>query len=110
MNELQHAKMPEKIKNWIVIKPAWFKVRTALVNPSDKLENLHYGEREANFLAKEPGTDAILINEKDGRREAVKFGFITLATLSVLDRAAETGLISFAEAIDRPRKTPFRGP
>ncbi len=110
LNELQHTKTPDKINNWIITKPAWLEVRTVLVSPNNKLENLDYGEREAIFLAEELGADAILIDEKDGRCEAAKLGFITIGTLSVLDRAAETGLISFAEAIDRLRKTPFREP
>ena len=110
LNELQHMRAPEKIKNWIITKPVWLKVRTVIVGASNKLENLDYGEREAIFLAEELGADALLIDEKDGRREAAKLGFITVGTLSVLDRAAETNLISFAEAIDRLRKTPFREP
>jgi predicted nucleic acid-binding protein len=110
LNELQHTKTPEKIKHWIAVKPAWLEVRNVRVSPIHRLENLDYGEREAIFLAEELGADAILIDEKDGRREAAKLGFITIGTLSVLDRAAETGLISFAEAIDRLRKTPFREP
>lgn len=110
LNELQHARTPEKIKNWIITKPDWLEIRTVLLSPTNKLENLDYGEREAIFLAEELGADAILIDEKDGRREAAKLGFITIGTLSVLDRAAEIGLISFAEAIDRLRKTPFREP
>ena len=110
LNELQHAKTPEKIKDWIAAKPIWLEVRNVRVSPINKLENLDYGEREAIFLAEELSADAILIDEKDGRREAAKLGFITIGTLSVLDRAAEKGLISFAEAIDRLRKTPFREP
>jgi predicted nucleic acid-binding protein len=110
LNELQHTRTPEKIKNWIVTKPTWLEVRAVQVSPSNKLENLDYGEREAIFLAEELGADAILIDEKDGRREAAKLGLITIGTLSVLDRAAAIGLISFAEAIDRLRKTPFREP
>jgi predicted nucleic acid-binding protein len=110
LNELQHTRTPEKIKNWIITKPYWLEVRTVNIGASNKLENLDYGEREAIFLAEELGADAILIDEKDGRREAAKLGFITIGTLSVLDRAAETGLISFAEAINRLRKTPFREP
>jgi predicted nucleic acid-binding protein len=110
LNELQHAKTPEKIKNWITAKPTWLEVLNVRVSRINKLENLDYGEREAIFLAEELGADAILIDEKDGRREAAKLGFITIGTLSVLDRAAETGLISFSEAIDRLRKTPFREP
>lgn len=110
LNELQHTKTPDKIKNWVAAKPVWLEVRTVSISQNNKLENLDYGEREAIFLAEELGADAILIDEKDGRREAAKLGFITIGTLSVLDRAAETGLISFAEAIDRLRRTPFREP
>jgi predicted nucleic acid-binding protein len=110
LDELQHEKTPEKIKDWIAAKPVWLDARNVRLSPSNKLENLDYGEREAIFLAEELGADAILIDERDGRREAAKLGFITIGTLSVLDRAAETGLISFAEAIDRLRKTPFREP
>ena len=110
LNELQHAKTPDKIKSWIAAKPAWLEARNVSVSPNNKLENLDNGEREAIFLAEEHGADALLIDEKDGRREAARLGFITIGTLSVLDRAAETGLISFVEAIDRLRKTPFREP
>ena len=110
LDELQHEKTPEKIKDWIAAKPVWLDARNVRLSPSNKLENLDYGEREAIFLAEELGADAILIDERDGRREAAKLGFITIGTLSVLDRAAETGLISFAEAIERLRKTPFREP
>ena len=67
LNELQHAKTPEKIKHWIAAKPDWLEVRNVRVNPINKLENLDYGEREAIFLAEELGADAILIDEKDGR-------------------------------------------
>lgn len=110
LNELQHARTPEKIKNWVSTKPTWLEVRTVSALPDYKLENWDYGEREAIFLAEELGADAILMDEKDGRREAAKLGFTTIGTLSVLDRAAETGLISFAEAIDKLRRTPFREP
>lgn len=110
LNELQHAKTPEKIKNWIATKPIWLEVRNVRVSPINRFENLDYGEREAIFLAEELGADAILIDEKDGRREAAKLGFVIIGTLSVLDRAAETNLISFAEAVDRLRRTQFREP
>ncbi len=72
LNELQHARTPEKIKSWIIKKPSWLEIRTARLSPNNKLENLDYGEREAIFLAEELGADAILIDEKDGRREAAK--------------------------------------
>lgn len=110
LSELQHTKTPTIIKDWIASEPAWLEVRTVQINPSNKLENLDRGEREAIILAQELGADAILIDEKDGRREAAKLGLTTIGTLSVLDRAADANLISFAEAIDRLRKTPFREP
>lgn len=69
LNELQHAKTPEKIKNWITAKPIWLEVRNVRVSPINKLENLDYGERKAIFLAEELGADTILINEKmDGEK------------------------------------------
>ncbi len=86
---MQHAKTPQEIKNWIDAKPDWLEVRAVRVNPNNKLENLDYGEHEAIFLAEELGADAILIDEKDGRREVARLGFITIGTLSVLDRAAD---------------------
>ena len=52
LNELQHAKTPEKIKNWIATKPTWLEVRNVRVSPINKLENLDYGEREAIFWLK----------------------------------------------------------
>lgn len=110
LSELQHVKTPEAVKNWLKTKPEWLEVRTARLSQNNMLTNLDRGEREALFLAHELGADAILIDEKDGRREAAKLGFVTIGTLSVLDRASETGLISFTEAIDRLRRTPFREP
>ena len=95
LDELRHARTPEKVKHWIAAKPAWLDVRSVRLKPGGKLENLDYGEREAIFLAEELGADAILIDEKDGRREAAKLGFTTIGTLSVLDQAAGKGFIRF---------------
>jgi predicted nucleic acid-binding protein len=50
LNELQHARTPETIKNWIAAKPTWLEVRNVRVSPISKLENLEYGEREAIFF------------------------------------------------------------
>jgi len=33
LDELQHTKTPEKIKNWIAAKPAWLDVRTISAFP-----------------------------------------------------------------------------
>jgi len=39
LNELQHARTPEKIKNWVSTKPTWLEVRTVSALPDYKLEN-----------------------------------------------------------------------
>jgi predicted nucleic acid-binding protein len=109
-DELSHAKTPAPVKKWLGTKPVWLEVRASQTQPKNKFEKLDYGEREAIQIAEEIGADALLIDETDGRREAARLGFLTIGTLGVLDRAAETNLISFAEAIDRLRKTPFREP
>lgn len=53
LNELQHAKTPQKINNWIITKPDWLEVRNAQTSPPHTLQNLDYGEREAIFLEEE---------------------------------------------------------
>jgi hypothetical protein len=39
--------------NWIITKPTWLEIRTVLVSPSNKLENLELEEREAIFLVED---------------------------------------------------------
>ena len=109
-SELQHAKAPQPVKDWIVQAPAWLEVKQAaeaLFTPSRKLGN---GEREAIALAMELKADAVLIDDRDGTQEAREQSLIALGTVSVLERAAEKDLLDLPAAIDRLSQTSFRFP
>jgi uncharacterized protein len=59
---------------------------------------LHLGEREAIALAKEQGT-ALLVDEREARREAIRQGIAVLGSLTILREAKTRGII--------PRVTPI---
>jgi predicted nucleic acid-binding protein len=54
---------------------------------------LHLGEREAIALAKEQRT-ALLVDEREARREAFRQGLIVIGSLRVLSEAKTRGLIA----------------
>jgi uncharacterized protein len=59
---------------------------------------LHLGEREAIALAKEQGA-ALLVDEREARREAIRQGIAVLGSLTILREAKTRGII--------PRVTPI---
>ena len=59
---------------------------------------LHLGEREAIALAKEQGA-ALLVDEREARREAIRQGIAVLGSLTILREAKTHGII--------PRVTPI---
>jgi len=75
--------------------------------PDTTLSHLDEGEREAIQLAVESGADLLLVDEKAARREATSRGLATSGTLGILDRAAEKGLVDFAQALHRLKQTSF---
>jgi predicted nucleic acid-binding protein len=77
-----------EVASWIV--------RESLKNRAlvDQLPTrLHLGEREAIALAKERG-DALLVDEREARREARRHGITLLGSLRVLKEARDRGLIA----------------
>jgi len=78
--------------------------------PSSLETSLHLdaGETEAISLALELDLPGIRIDERDGRSAAQERGLSTLGTLAILDLAALRGLLDFANAVERLRRTNFR--
>lgn len=65
-------------------------------------EKLDRGEAEAISLAVETSADLILIDESEGRREALELGILVTGLLGVLIRAKKQGLIpAIRPEIDR---------
>ncbi|MGH9323477.1 MAG: DUF3368 domain-containing protein [Vicinamibacteria bacterium] len=72
------------------------------------LDYLGEGERDAILLAEELGADALLIDDRDGRREAQRRKLRMIGTLGVLAAAAEQGLLDLPDALERLKGTTFR--
>lgn len=88
--------------------PTWLEVRTPAESPAADLAELDAGERDAILLAKQMKADRLLLDEKQGRREAARLGIVVTGTLGVLRDAAVLGLLDLRTAIDRLQSTTFR--
>ena len=104
--ELKHPVAPKAVRDWASDTPEWVEV----LSPKNSLNlaQLDPGESEAIALATEMHAEVLLIDERAGRREAVRRGLRVAGTLSVLDEADQAGLVSFDQAVAQLRKTSFR--
>jgi predicted nucleic acid-binding protein len=79
------------------------RARTVLVT-SLRLDS---GEAQAIALAKKLGADAVLIDERKGRRVAVEHGLNAVGTVAVLEFAAERGMLDLRMTLEALRTTMF---
>ena len=103
--EMQHAKAPEKVRQWAIAPPAWLEVRTAQTITS--FDDLGPGESEAIALALEIHADAVLIDDRAAVAIASSLGLLSLGTLGVLDLAAEKELVDIPTTVAALAKTSF---
>ena len=107
-NELQRPKTPDKVRAWALNLPAWCEARSVTAAPDIQLAELDPGERDAIQLALETGVDTLLMDETEGRREALRRHLLVTGTVAVLEKAAQRGLIDFRVALSRLEQTSFR--
>lgn len=105
--ELSKPATPAVVRDWIAHRPDWLQVQAPTGEPLAMNVRLDPGELAAIALAVELSADAVLIDERDGRREAERRGLPVLGTLRVLADAAEHGLAGLPTAFDRLRQTNF---
>jgi predicted nucleic acid-binding protein len=110
-NELTDIRAGEKVNN--ALKNAnWIEIRSVINKQSvRKLElNLDQGEAEAIILALELNANQLLIDERLGRREAVKLGLSLTGILGMLLIAKKRGFISNVKSVmdDLISQTTFR--
>jgi predicted nucleic acid-binding protein len=106
LDELRAPETPEAVRTWATGLSEWVEVSAA--PPADAgLSRLHAGERDAISLALALNGDAVLIDERHGRREAESRGLTVIGTLGVLIAAHERGLVDLVGAIDLLRQTTF---
>jgi predicted nucleic acid-binding protein len=106
--ELQQPGTPPTVRAWATKLPAWCEVRASSSTPDPALSELDPGEREAIQLALEAGVNVLLMDETEGRREALRRHLQVAGTVSVLEKAAQRGLIDFRVALERLDQTNFR--
>jgi predicted nucleic acid-binding protein len=76
-------------------------VRSPSSNPDATLSEFDPGEREAIQLALDAGVDILLMDESEGRREALRRHPQVTGTVAVLEKAAQRRLIDFRATLER---------
>jgi len=106
--ELSQPATPVVVRDWIAQWPNWLQVQDPTRDLLSPDVGLDPGEQAAISLAVELSADAVLMDDRDGRREAERRGLPVLGTLRVLADAAEHGLADLTTAFERLRQTNFR--
>ncbi len=107
-DELSHSGAPPEARSWIASPPAWLEIHAAFPQSGADLVRLHKGEQEAIVLAGHLKADLVLLDDKKARRVAQDRGLNVVGLLGVIDRAADEGLLSLVDALERLGKTTFR--
>jgi predicted nucleic acid-binding protein len=108
LRELQHPKTPPSVRAWASNLPTWCEARAITTFPDAALSELDAGERDAILLALESRVDTLLMDESEGRREAIRRHLRVAGTLAVLEKAARRGLIDFRATLQWLEQTSFR--
>ena len=108
LEELNRERTPEVVRRWLANRSGWLHVQQSREPLPEFRIVLGDGEREPIALAVEVRADALLMDDRDGRREAERLNYVVLGTLRVLADAARYGLIDLRVALERLRQTNFR--
>jgi predicted nucleic acid-binding protein len=108
MEELAREQTPDIVRQRLANRPEWLIIQTPTKPVAVQRSGLGPGEAAAIALALEQSADALLIDDRDARREARNHGLIVLGTLRVLADAAEHGVADLGTALNRLRQTNFR--
>ena len=75
--------------------------------PDSALAKLDLGERDAITLAMELQADQLIVDDREGRREAERRAIPVVGTLGVLREAATLRLLDIRVAVERLQTTSF---
>jgi predicted nucleic acid-binding protein len=105
--ELQRARTPYLVRMWVANPPGWFEVRGVAREPGPPPGGLGQGEWEAIALAQELKAELLLIDDREGRREARRRLLPVTGTLGILEKGAERGLIDLPAVLAKLQQTNF---
>ncbi|HEY1207742.1 MAG TPA: DUF3368 domain-containing protein [Terracidiphilus sp.] len=106
--ELLKPNTPPQVRAWAANLPVWCEVRSVISVPDAALQELDAGERDAIQLALDAGVDTLLMDEREGRREALRRHLFVTGTVAVLEKAAQRGWIDFRSVLQKLEQTNFR--
>jgi predicted nucleic acid-binding protein len=105
--ELVRASAPQLVRSWVDHLPIWLEVRSPVAVPDSSLARLDAGERDAITLAIELHADQLIVDDREGRREAERRGIPVIGTLGVLREAATLKLLDIRVVAERLQATSF---
>jgi len=106
VDELQHILAPQAVRTWMENPPTWLEVRNVDVTRASRTL-LDPGELAALMLAEELHADLVLMDERNGRDEAMRRNLRVVGTLAVLADAASQELIDLPQVLEQLQKTNF---
>ena len=106
VEEMLQPATPDAVRGWISRPPAWLEVQPD-PPPDATLGLLDRGESAAIGLAVSFHAERVLIDDFDGRAEALRRNLRVTGTLGVLVLAHQRGLLDFEAALARLRQTNF---
>ena len=111
-SELASHNAPQAVRNWTANPPAWLELRDSPLSQLEdaSLKGIDAGEKAAIQLAISLHADLLLMDDRKGVKTARSKGFRVTGTLGILELAAQAGLVDFAQALERLRRTTFRSP
>ncbi len=110
VEEMVHRNAPSRVREWIANPPEWVKVESPSKSALEGVLGLGPGESSAIAIAIERHAEAVLMDDRKGIREARKLGLTVLTTLTIIEMAANGGLLDFETALEKLANTSFRMP
>jgi predicted nucleic acid-binding protein len=108
--ELRRSQTPAEVRQWVVHPPAWLTVQQPQQTlPAGQFPKLGAGEREAIPLAQELHAAFLLMEDTDGRAEALRRAISITGTVGILEAAAIRGLIDLPLVFAQLQATTFHG-
>lgn len=98
-DELLNPVAPAAVRAWAANPPVWLELLSPSLALLELRPLLDVGEAEAITLALEINASLLLIDEAEGRTEALRRGLRIIGTLGVLRDAHRNGLLDFGSAV-----------
>lgn len=108
IEELQHAKTPEIVRQWALSPPTWLEVIQTVSDASLAETGLHAGEIGAISLAESCKADFVILDDRHARSIATSRGLTDIGLLGVLKRAVTMGILDPRTITEQLLQTTFR--